>query len=981
MKIVISLLLCLFTIKGWSNKVYIKTQNDFVEFIENLNNDNTYKSDSIILCTNVDASFITDKYRAFEGYLNGKNFTIDKIKVSLLYNNLGVIDSLSIGGNSRISMSTDILGAICLYNNGTIINCINQSNVEINYYKEKGVLVGGICGSNKGEIIGCKNLGSIKATYTCDSNYTLQCGGIAGYSSGKIIASENHGLIEASTTYMAFVGGICGATEWCNIQGCINYGAIDSYVKYTDSSSCFQETGGVVGRAQFSSRINRCINWGKISNNSKYVGGIAGKIGNSDIYNVINYGQVVSKYDEGYSCSGGIVAEINGVDKQRKIINCINHGSVSSSAKFYTATAAGICATINNCVVGNVYNDGSVSASRVGGTATSSFEIPLFECDDKSVIVSKILGVEDANSFIETVDNKYDEQLLKWQKNNKYIVFEDRLFSYTVATHGSASCYVFGDSLKQKYSIQYIDEEGLISKSESLSPICIRMLKPQCLYNYTIRDCDGQIKDKGSFTTQSPLIEFSVFETLYDSIIFKQTCNVKGVDENYATLRIYSKSKNESHNFPVEGNYVYAFGIEEDSAHIAQLVYVLNGKEFASKSINVKTLILKPELMVQNISPYCIKLECKNWERIKKFNPKMIIINQQKYNYGNPIISDRCEYEFNKDGSIIIDSLQYNYSPQWAYTYQINGITKERNINIEGCKTWRWQGEGIIQLSTKAAMVHALFGGMGNTVDNGGYSDKYDRARFYYRDALDIDSKDNSYKDGVCIDNEYDYAATIPLNGALYQYYISLQYSRYRYPLNNARNGSWQIIDINKATDDKVIPQFYGIKYNNNNLSCAIVQGEDEISQKILRYKVEGYDKYNSIILSSSDKTERVNYCFSSIVPEIPYLIQFQVVHLNGEIYNSPIYRLYSNKLYETNLSNDSFISDINVVRNDFKQSVSVIGKTIVIKSALNYKPLKELYDIQGKLIFKGFDNQIKVLKSGIYILVIENQKYKLSIL
>lgn len=69
-------------------------------------------------------------------------------------------------------------------------------------------------------------------------------------------------------------------------------------------------------------------------------------------------------------------------------------------------------------------------------------------------------------------------------------------------------------------------------------------------------------------------------------------------------------------------------------------------------------------------------------------------------------------------------------------------------------------------------MIHGLFGGMGSIV--GGFYDRYDRARFYYRDATASDDVSESYRDGVCIDNGLDYAVTIPINSFLFQYYIRL---------------------------------------------------------------------------------------------------------------------------------------------------------------------------------------------------------------
>lgn len=134
-------------------------------------------------------------------------------------------------------------------------------------------------------------------------------------------------------------------------------------------------------------------------------------------------------------------------------------------------------------------------------------------------------------------------------------------------------------------------------------------------------------------------------------------------------------------------------------------------------------------------------------------------------------------------------------------------------------------------------MIHGLFGGMGSIV--GGFYDRYDRARFYYRDATASDDVSESYRDGVCIDNGLDYAVTIPINSFLFQYYISLQYSRYTDPKNSAKDGEWQIIDARNPTIDIVEPRFYNARFENQNIKCSCIEGEERISSKFLQYKVE----------------------------------------------------------------------------------------------------------------------------------------------
>lgn len=124
-----------------------------------------------------------------------------------------------------------------------------------------------------------------------------------------------------------------------------------------------------------------------------------------------------------------------------QFFNCINHGHISSKAKYAIATAAGICATIKNCFIANMYNDGSVSAQRVGGTATNSFEIPLFEKDNNSTLLSSVTSIEDANEFIDSYKES-SESLLKWTKVEEKMEFAKNFFTYAIPQHGCVYIYI-----------------------------------------------------------------------------------------------------------------------------------------------------------------------------------------------------------------------------------------------------------------------------------------------------------------------------------------------------------------------------------------------------------------------------------------------------------------------------------------------------------------------------------------------------------
>lgn len=418
--------------------------------------------------------------------------------------------------------------------------------------------------------------------------------------------------------------------------------------------------------------------------------------------------------------------------------------------------------------------------------------------------------------------------------------------------------------------------------------------------------------------------------------------------------------------------------MEEDSSYIAKVAYNLNGYEFVSNDISVKTLPIAAELSLDSATPYSLVLKCDNIENIRSYKPQIYIKKVAKYSFGGSKEDIDKYYKIGDDGTINIDSLLYNYSPSLMLSYYFKDEERFRVIEASNFKTSMWGGEGIIQLSKNAAMVHALFGGMGSQVDNGGFGDKYDRARFYYKNSLDSDTKSESYVDGVCIDNGYDYAVTIPISSDMYQYYISLQLSKYRDPKNNSRNGSWKIIDARHTNVNEVEPRFYGINFASNILACSIIKGENDIQKKWLRYKIEGFDSYNEINLSNINSTERVSHKFSSLVPELSYLFQFKVQNKDDKIFSSPTYRLKNNQIEITELGDDAFTTGIKSVDSS-KCNISVVNRTIVIENC-NSNIVKRLYDVTGDTIYNGYANKINVNKDGLFILRIGNNTFKILI-
>lgn len=501
-------------------RIPVYSEREFIDLLNKMSVDEINFNDTIVLNTDIDAGDLKDY--EFYGCLKGNNHKILNLKKALFSNNYGVIDSLII--DDCFMTETASTGAFCVNNYGTIINCMSYANIRVFVFDEEiGAIVGGICAVNsKGNIINCTNAGTVKTVFDLDVNVPIRTGGISGRSDGTIVSCYNKGEINTTSTYISLSGGICGDMQGGKVINCYNEGDVISNLKYPGLSKSIQDTGGIVGLSQGWSKaniINRCTNYGKISNNYEFIGGIAGKVSDTNLYNLINYGEINSLYDNGYSCAAGIVAKAEGVDSKFQFYNCINHGDITASAKYATATAAGISATIINSYVANMYNDAPVSAQRVGGTATSDFEIKLYETDSKSTILSSIENCDEANDFVMSYkDSK--ETLLNWTNESDKFNFISEFFTYAIPQHGCVDIYMFDNNQNNEYICElYNNNDQIISSSKGSDHIRIEHLFPNEQFQYFVKDIFSNYSEKGSFKTLEPEISFSVVDVSYDNIM------------------------------------------------------------------------------------------------------------------------------------------------------------------------------------------------------------------------------------------------------------------------------------------------------------------------------------------------------------------------------------------------------------------------------------------------------------------------------
>lgn len=288
--------------------IIISSSEDFSVFYGKLCGGNTFAGQTVVL--NDDISFETDGKsgtKTFEGKFDGQGHKLKDVTSSIFTNNKGEIRNLHVSSGTLNGS-----GIFCSTNYGSIINCKNSANIRYSSSSSEGIRAAAICTTNYGDIINCINEGKVDleliAVYGSWSKATSNCGGICAYSGNgsSIVNCTNTGNINNSGIYFSVTGGIVAISEHASILGCKNYGLIYSYIlnsspskgNVTVESYQHQHVGGIAGHVLYCV-INRCTNYGTVKSNFQYLGGIAGYVGNSDIYNLENFGEL-----EGYEGYG-----------------------------------------------------------------------------------------------------------------------------------------------------------------------------------------------------------------------------------------------------------------------------------------------------------------------------------------------------------------------------------------------------------------------------------------------------------------------------------------------------------------------------------------------------------------------------------------------------------------------------------------------------------------------------------------------------
>lgn len=269
-------------------KYYIRSLEEFQNFVEKCRNEEWSQGKQFVLTTNLDLSGIEfTPIQVFAGSFDGYNHTIYGLEYSgngyaqgffRYITKEGIVQNIHISGTVEDENKGECVGGICGVNAGKIANSSfrgivngksevggivgeNENTGNISYCNSYGVVTGydgagGIVGRNYGTVSGCCNRSGVN----CDDSWLLEAD-----EGGLEWILENRDMVTLSSG--TDIGGIAGLSRGLLI-GNTNYGAVG----YEHNG---YNIGGIAGRQ--SGQVLRCNNKGIILGR-KDVGGIVGQM-------------------------------------------------------------------------------------------------------------------------------------------------------------------------------------------------------------------------------------------------------------------------------------------------------------------------------------------------------------------------------------------------------------------------------------------------------------------------------------------------------------------------------------------------------------------------------------------------------------------------------------------------------------------------------------------------------------------------------
>lgn len=1000
----------------------------------------SFKNDTIAITADLSLSGL-GSLKSFDGIILGNNKTIKDLKNPMVSTLLqgGIIEGLIFDKSCSITTGND-LGMVARECSGTIKKCINYGTISCS--SSDYLRVGGICGSlQKGKIIGCINNGEIYAAIPYTNKVVIRVGGICGYmeNNANVIGCSNYATITTTAYCYAISGGIVGDCQLnSKIENCMNYGFVSSTLSGTSnfiSSDIIQYTGGIAGNAQEGSILNMCTNKGNVSNNTDYVSGIIGHAGKTSLYNCINYGKVTSTNNYFYSCASGICGYYDAVsvDNNKDFLNCINIGSIICQTRNATATAAGICNNIKKASIGNLLNLGTVSASATG-TNSNSFQIQQYETTECKTL-SEAKTISEANDFI----NKYlgNVVLVKWENNatDNTICLSNHFSFYIDPFQGTAFVQCFSEKNDNKYLIKYV-VNGNEKKRTFTEAIQLSGLIPNTTYNYTIQEISSGSSVDGVFSTLPIEIALSVDSTRFTKAHLNLSYIAKGCNVNEYGVKYRPTESNEWTTFQFSKKNEILKGIRDNSTYDIMPYVKVNNIIYDGKFSNFSTKELIPSLEQIDVTSSTISFKTLNSEDLVGF--KYGIVSKEKKFYANEIgiitvdslkyfeypklqsfvekYGNNCTYNISNTYLIMFSTekpLQVSYkaamvrvltcagkSPQSEHPYNkfyIEYRNTDTPDNIasseitpiktddyyEYCGTIKFNDKNNLQYRLKASTSSTYYHEYEYKYGDWVVVNTDDVKNFVVKpiftnikvqkgtSAITIscsnvmgeeDIKEYGIEYKIKSNNEYLKIPITPTSGLLSRNFTTLATGQiYQGHFYNIADGSKYISDEFTFT-------------SNGDLNIDTTIPNDEKRNKILSviYPDDGVIKQNVSYGQS------INF---EILPPQKWVINTVLIDDVDVTSN-----LRDNKITIGPITNNTTLRI--VYKNETSNVDKVLNDNIHVYSKKSHIYIQNLslgtnvsvYDISGTKIYTGNSNDIKIGKSGVYIIKIKDTAYKLYV-
>ena len=294
-----------------------------------------------------DGAVIDNMTIANSRFANDYGMSAAAVAISLKKNsairNVKIRNSLVRGG--------DVAGGIVANSYGTMLEVANE-NTPV-YASDKA---GGVAGESNGFIVGASNSGKVSGRLA---------GGIVGYSyfnNGIVKNASNTGAILGSGEYSVAAGGIVGYSFRLQVMDALNTGLVEA-----SSASAKVYAGGIAGRIDSSTTLNRLGNWGRVhilGGTVAYAGGLVGwyeglpvrglekPTPGANFLESFNYGPVYVKTSKDSSYAGGIV----GYGKFGIFHGIYNRGVVKNEGPSSKKWTGGVLASVEHAQLYSSYS-------------------------------------------------------------------------------------------------------------------------------------------------------------------------------------------------------------------------------------------------------------------------------------------------------------------------------------------------------------------------------------------------------------------------------------------------------------------------------------------------------------------------------------------------------------------------------------------------------------------------------------------------